>query len=52
MINDKIFCSGCNKDIDIYDNTTVKKNDKWDLYCVSCCTWLGGMLDLLGWEIS
>jgi hypothetical protein len=49
MIKDTIYCSGCQKHIDLYENTTVKKNERWDLVCTSCGNWLGSLKSLLGW---
>ena len=52
MIRDTIYCPTCKKEIDIHENTTVKKNKNWDLYCTEDYTWLGSMYDLLGWSLD
>jgi ATP-dependent Clp protease protease subunit len=51
-MKETIYCKSCNKEIDLLENTCVQKNERWDLFCTECYTWLGGMLDLLGWEIE
>jgi hypothetical protein len=49
---DLVWCDGCQKYITYYLETRVIKLDNWDLLCIHCDTWIGGMKDFYGWEIT
>lgn len=51
MNKDTIYCSDCQKEIIVSHETYVKKGITWDLYCIHCDSFIGQMLDLLGWTI-
>ena len=46
-----VWCEGCQKYICYYLETRVAKVKNWDLFCIHCDTWIGGMKDFYGWEI-
>jgi len=52
MNPDKIYCVGCKKEIDLFEDTKPVQNENWDLICQICGQWLGGMKNLFGWEIN
>lgn len=49
---DLVWCNICQKYIDYHFETRVVKLVNWDLLCVHCDNWIGGMKDFYGWEIS
>jgi hypothetical protein len=47
-----VFCHGCQKYIIPLFETYVQKNERWDLVCLHCDNWIGGMKEYYGWEID
>lgn len=47
-----VWCDRCKKYILWCGETKLIKLQHWDLFCIHCDNWIGGMKDFYGWEIQ